>query len=842
MAWKTFDVLPLTLPNNNPTSNNPIPIPDMTLSHTWLSDYLKLTLTPEEISDVLTSIGLEVEKVEQWESIPGGLQGVIAGKVLTCARHPDADRLSVTTVDIGNETPSHIVCGANNIAAGQTVWVAVPGTNVFDKTGKPFTINVSKIRGQQSEGMICAEDELGLGNNHDGIIVLPNEVQVGTKASDYYKITTDTLFEIGLTPNRSDATSVIGVANDIAACLSVKDNMFYPVLVPEIKELVSDKSSGGFTVEIRNETACPRYSGLVIEQLQIGPSPSWMQQRLQAIGVKSINNVVDITNFVLHEMGQPLHAFDASKIAGNKIIVETKPMGTPFLALDGTEYKLHEEDLMICDGDGKPMCIGGVYGGLNSGVSESTAAIFLEAAHFNAGYVRRTSMRHNLRTEAAKRFEKGSDPSITAKALSRAAALMVEYAGGRIASSVIDIYPTPILPTRVTLNRSTVSSKTGVPFTSERIDHILQALKMEYTKQGDDVWQIDVPMNKPDVLREVDVIEEILRIHGFINVELPAKMQLTVAIESRHHPHRYRRLIGQWLAANGFLECMNMSLTQPAYYRDVTWVKEAEWVTIHNTSNESLNLMRPEMMMPMLETIKRNVARRQDNLRLFEFGKSYRQQNELPSESEHLIITMTGMRSAESWLSKSPGAADFFALKEVVEGLLGRLGIKKTTNTAFTEKDGYAFGQIISDGELQVGIVGCVENKYADAFDIRHAVYMADFNLEALINVSTHHQVIYDELNRFPAVIRDLAIVINSDVPFDRIREVASKAGGAWLTNLEVFDIYKNAEHVGEGKMSMALRFTIENKEATLTDKEIDHWFNNMQKALSEKLGAAIRK
>ncbi len=814
----------------------------MTISLLWLNDYLKLALSPEEISEALTSVGLEVEGMETRESIRGGLTGVVAGKVKTCDRHPDADRLSVTTVDVGNEQLHHIVCGASNIAAGQTVWVALPGTELYDAAGKPWTIKVSKIRGQVSEGMICAEDELGLGTNHDGIMILPDTLVAGTKASEYYQVTTDTLFEIGLTPNRSDATSILGVAQDLAAYLSIQQNIFHPVNWPAIQDIRKPASASAFKVVVHNTTACPRYSGILLKNITIGPAPAWMQQRLQAIGIKTINNVVDITNFVLHEMGQPLHAFDADQIGGQQIIVETKPAGTPFLALDNNTYTLDAEDLMICDGQGHPMCIGGVYGGMNSGVKDGTRNVFLEAAHFNPGWIRRTSMRHNLRTEAAKRFEKGSDPNITLKALARAVDLLTQYAGAEVASEVFDLYSKPIYPVRVALRLSALSLKTGVSFQPGEVEKILEALQMPFERAAPDAWIVSVPTNKADVLREVDVIEEILRIYGYIRVPLPLKMQTSVAIDARDNPHKFRKLLSGYLASSGFLECMNMSLTQPGYYKGLNWVDEREWVTIYNTSNESLNLLRPEMIIPTLETIRRNVSRKQDNLRLFEFGKSYWQHNELPSEAEHLVITMTGNEIPASWNTGAPRAMDYFSIKAAVQALLLRLGIRPDRMQAISPGLGYAFGLEYYAGDLCIGRMGCVDAGLADRFDIRQPVYIADLDFEKLIHLSTHHQVIYDELNRFPAVLRDLAVVLDQRITFDRVEEVVYSAGGPWLTQLEVFDIYKNPEHVGEGKMSMAMRFTLENKEATLTDKEIDQWFGKVQKALEKELGAVVRK
>jgi len=814
----------------------------MTVSLLWLNDYLKINMTPEQISEALTSLGLEVEKMETWESVRGGLKGVVAGKVLTCVKHPDADRLSLTTVDVGNEKPSHIVCGANNIAAGQTVWVAGPGTELFDATGKAWTIKVSKIRGELSEGMICAEDELGLGNNHDGIMVLPDDIKAGTPANSYYNVSSDTLYEIGLTPNRSDATSVLGVAADLAAFLSVNEDVYHPVSEPSIPEINKPTISLPFKVSVRNTIACPRYSGALISGVKIGPSPDWIKVRLQAIGVKSINNVVDITNFVLHEMGQPLHAFDAAKIAGHEIIVETKPAGTPFLALDNQVYTLHAEDLMICDAEGYPMCIGGVYGGLTSGVSENTKTIFLEAAHFNAGSVRRSSMRHNLRTEAARRFEKGSDPNITLKALARAVDLLATYAGGVVASEVFDLYPQPVNPVQVNLSLKTLSEKTGIAFTSDRVEKVFEALNMSYAAGKNQDWTVAVPTNKADVLREVDVIEEVLRVYGFANVPLPSRMHTSIAIEPKYSLHKLRRLVGNFLASKGFLETMNMSLTSPAFYKGIEWTDERKWVTIHNTSNESLNLLRPEMLIPTLETLKRNVSRKQEDLRLFEFGKAYLQANELPLEQEYLVMTMTGQQQSAHWQTGAARAIDFFSLKALVHHLLLRLGIKSYQVDTFQNANGFDWGLKYSVGDLAFVRFGKVSQDLCGKFDVKQAVFVAELPLDILAALASRSVTLYEEVNRFPAVVRDLAIIVDDKTPYDQIRNVVVEASGGLLTNMEAFDLYKNTEHVGEGKMSLALRFTIENKEATLSDKEIEQWFTKVQKALISGVNAEIRR
>lgn len=813
----------------------------MNVSLLWLNDYLKTGLNPEQIAEALTSIGLEVEKIHQRDSIMGGLAGVVAGKVLTCQKHPDADRLSITTVDVGHDRPSSIVCGAKNIAAGQTVWVALPETTLYDASGSPLTIKVSKIRGQLSEGMICAEDELGLGNDHEGIIVLPDAVTVGTKASDYYKVTSDTIFEIGLTPNRSDATSIIGVAEDLAAYLTVQEKKKHLVEWPAISPLPPAALSS-FKVTVRNSQASPRYSGVLISNITIGPSPEWMQKRLQSIGVKTINNIVDITNFVLHEMGQPLHAFDADKIEGNEIIVETKPSGTPFLALDGETYTLYHEDLMICDGNGNPMCIGGVYGGLNSGVTATTKNIFLESAHFNAGSVRRTSMRHNLRTEAARRFEKGSDPNLTIRALSRAAQLISELCGGVVSSQLFDIYPNPIAPAKITLNYATLNATTGVSFQQDEVKNILAALNMQVLESYDHKSVVAVPTNKADVLREIDVIEEILRIYGFSNVPLPGKMQTSVAIESRFAPNRMRRLIGQYLSSRGFLEVMNMSLTSPSYYKTEEQSAREQWVTIHNTSNESLNLLRPDMIVPVLETVKRNINRKQTDIRIFELGRTYRQHEGEPSEREHLILCLSGNQNRDHWQSGSAKQSDFFSLKSEMDSLLYRTGINEWHANHIGQDNEYAYGLEYKSGSTVIGKLGSIANLWLDQFDIDQEVFIADIDFPELIDLSSKASTIYEELNKFPAVQRDLAIIINEDIPYEQVSAVISKTGGAWLTQTEVFDIYANPEHVGEGKKSMALRFTVENKEATLTDKDIEKWFADMQKALVKELKAEIRK
>lgn len=812
----------------------------MTLSLLWLQDYLRLPLTPEQIGEALTSLGLEVEKMETRASLPGGLAGIVAGKVMTCEKHPSADRLSLITVDVGSGEPRRIVCGANNIAAGQTVWVAMPGAEIHLKDGKSFTIGISRIRGEVSEGMICAEDELGLGDRHDGIMVLPDDIPAGTAAAGYYNIVTDTIYEIGLTPNRSDATSVLGVAEDLAAWLSVREEVYYPVRYPPFPDIATASSPSGFTIEVKDNLRCPRYAGVVMTGLAIGPSPAWIQQRLHAVGVKTMNNVVDITNFILHELGQPLHAFDADTIAGQKIIVETKPADTPFVALDGRTYALHGEDLMICDGQGTPMCMAGVYGGLGSGVTERTTSIFLESACFLASSIRRTSMRHNLRTDAARRFEKGADPQLPVRALARAISLLGEYAGGRVSSPVFDYYPNPVEPVVIALRLDVVRQKTGVPFEAKTVESMLEALNMVFSADGPDRWRVSIPTNKPDVTREVDVIEEILRVYGFDRIGAPERMSVRVALDTKCAPHRMRRLVGQFLADQGFLEAMNLSLTQPAFYLQGGTSRKEEWVTIFNTSNESLNLLRPDMIIPMLDTLRRNISRKQENVRLFEFGRTYHKAGSLPTEREHLAVLMTGRPHDESWAGGDPGPVDFFALKALVDALLHRLGIREEV-APFSPDAAWAYGLEVTAGGLTLGRFGCLQTSLTSTFDIRQPVFFLDLAAAPLFALAERQALIVRDISRFPAVVRDLAVIVDEGTRYADIERIVAEAGGAWLTRTEVFDLYRHPEHVGEGKKSVALRFTLENPEFVLTDKDIEDWFARVQRAVVTNLGAMIR-
>lgn len=656
----------------------------MKISYNWLKQYIDINLPVNELGDILTEIGLEVEGIQKFESIPGSLEGIVVGHVKTRDKHPDADKLSVTTVDIGGEEDVQIVCGAPNVAAGQKVVVATVGSTLHPISGEPFKIKKAKIRGAESFGMICAEDEIGLGKSHDGIMVLEDNLKPGTPAADVFKIETDYVYEIGLTPNRSDGTSHMGTAEDLAAALKINYNGDGIVRRPNIDAFEVKKKGTPIEVEVRDTPLCPRYSGVTISGLKVDTSPEWLVNRLAAVGIRSTNNVVDITNYVLHELGQPLHAFDIDQVAGNKIIVKTLPEGTEFTTLDEVTRKLSAEDLMICDGDSNPMCIGGVFGGLTSGVSNSTTSIFLEAAHFNAKCNRRSSMRHNLRTDAAKVFEKGSDPNLTVFALKRAALLIMEVAGGYLDSEVVDIYPEEIKKKEIQVSVAHINRLIGTELSPEEIKDIFAALRIEVLDELTffddkrennfvvDAFRVAIPTNKFDVTREVDVIEEVLRIYGFNKVDYSTSVKSALAFTNPPESYKIKNLIGDFLVGNGFHEMMGMSLTQSKYFENAK--DQPENVFVHNSSNQHLDLMRPNIMVTMLEAVAHNHNRQNPDVRLFEFGNTYAKQEGAYIETAHLGIVLTGQRQEESWLETNKEVG-FYTLKAIVGNVLSRLGI-----------------------------------------------------------------------------------------------------------------------------------------------------------------------
>ncbi|MEM8526811.1 MAG: phenylalanine--tRNA ligase subunit beta [Bacteroidota bacterium] len=814
----------------------------MNVSLNWLKEYLQIDLDAEKVGEILTEIGLEVEGMEEVESIEGGLKGVVVGHVLECGQHPNADRLSLTKVDVGNGEPLQIVCGAPNVAKGQKVLVATVGTTLYPTNGDSFKIKKGKIRGEASVGMICAEDELGLGDDHDGIIVLPEETVAGTPASEVYNLESDIVYEIGLTPNRSDATNHLGVAKDLGAALKINYEHTGEVAMPNVSDFKIEKKDAAVEVEVRNYEACPRYAGVSITNLKIAESPDWLKNRLKAVGVRPINNVVDITNFILHEFGQPLHAFDLSKITNNKIIVETLPEGSIFKSLDEVDRKLLATDLMICDGEEKGMCIGGVFGGIDSGVTDETTAIFLESAHFNPKSIRRSSMHHNLRTDAAKVFEKGSDPNICVYALKRAAMMMQELAGGVIASEIVDLYPEKIVPVEITTEYQHVNTLIGEDIPKEKVHEILDALEMEITAKTDNDFTVKVPTNKSDVLRPADIIEEILRIYGLNNVPMSNKISMSLTYGTHPSKQSIRNTVSDLLVGNGFIECMSLSLSQSKYYEELLPVAKEKLAFIHNTSNVHLDIMRTNMLFSTLETIVHNQNRQQSDLRLFELGRTYEKlEGENFKETEHLSVALTGKRDAESWLSDNNKAVDFYTLKAYVQKILSRFGLESYQES---DADGeqFAYGVKYHRGQQVIVNFGKVSAKLAKALGVKTDVFYADFQMESLFKVARKSKLIVEEPGKYPSTRRDLALVVAQSVKFQDIATLAQKTGKKLLKAVNLFDVYENEEQLGAGKKSYAISLTFEDAEKTLKDKEVDKVVNKLIGQYEQQLGAVIRR
>ena len=825
----------------------------MKISYNWLKEYIKLDMPIEQLSDILTEIGLEVEGVETVESVKGSLNGLVVGHVTHREKHPNADKLSLTKVDVGTGEELQIVCGAPNVDKGQKVIVAQVGVTVYPTNGEPFKIKKAKIRGIESRGMICSEDEIGLGHNHNGIMVLPEEIPVGYLAKDCFDIEIDTIFEIGLTPNRSDATSHIGVAEDLAAALKINYGHDGKVNWPSIDKFKVSSKDLTVKVEVEEEVLCPRYSGVSIKGIKVGESPKWLVNRLKSIGIRSTNNVVDITNFVLHELGQPLHAFDLDEVKGRTIKVKTLPEGTKFITLDEVERSLSAEDLMICDGDSKGMCIAGVFGGVKSGVTETTTDIFLESAHFNAKSNRRSSTRHLLRTDAAKIFEKGSDPNRTIKALKRAALLIQEVAGGKIASKVVDFYPKTIEPKIIEVRVANVNRLIGKEMSAAEIKNILLALNMEikeeltffdFRREDNDVvdgFIIAVPTNKADVVREVDVIEEILRIYGFNKVEIKDKVVSSLAYSPKPNPHKITNVIGNFLAAVGFNEMMAMSITQSKYYEKVLTVAQEERVFINNTSNQHLDLMRPEMLISALEAVRHNQNRQSPDLKFFEFGKSYRKGKNGYAEQKHLSLVMTGRRKEENWLEKGEEQISFYSMKSVVDNVLFRLGIKGfKTDSVDNEK--IALGLVYARGRDKIVEYGKVRKKVLKAMDIKQDVYYADFNWDVVLKALKNQKIIFEEMPKFPSVRRDLALIIDKKVAFSQIEGLAKKQGKKILESINLFDVYEHEEKIGKGKRSYSVSFIFRDPKRTLKDKDVDAVMKKIMSGCESKLQAVIRR
>ncbi len=814
----------------------------MKVSLNWLKNYVDIPLTPDEVSALLTSLGLEVEGMEKTESIPGGLEGLVVGLVAECRKHPNADKLSLTKVDVGAGELLSVVCGAPNVAKGQKVIVATVGATLYPVEGEPFVIKKSKIRGEDSEGMICAEDEIGIGHSHAGIMVLPEDTPVGLPARDYFRLETDYVYEIGLTPNRSDATNHLGVARDVAAALRINYGHSGELRLPDVSGFHVDNRDLALNVKVENPEACPRYCGVSIKGVTIKESPDWLKQRLQAVGVRPINNIVDATNFVLHELGQPLHAFDLDEINGRSVVVKTLPEGSKFLSLDGVERSLSAEDLMICDGNSNGMCIGGVFGGISSGVKDNTTNIFLESAHFHPRWIRRSSMRHNLRTDAAKVFEKGSDPNISLYALQRATLLIKELAGGEIASDIVDIYPAPIKPVEVTLRYAHINKLIGIQIPPKQVKNILDALDMAIVKETDGEITVSVPTNKADVTREADVIEEILRIYGFDNVPEPGVINMAMVTSVQPDPSQVRNSIADLLVANGFHEMMAMSLSEARIYKQlVGGIAEEELVYINNTSNVHLNIMRPTMVVSGLEAVVHNQNRQQLNLKLFEFGKTYRHKNGGIDETAHLSMLLSGQRWPESWLNKDKALVNFYHLKAFVKLVLNKMGVSQYQETPIKD-DVFSYGVRYHRGEQVLAELGLVSARISKKMDVRGQVCFADLRWDNLLKSLAKYRVSYQEVNRFPAMRRDLALVVENSVRFSDIAAIAAKVGKKWLKDTNLFDVYVNETQLGAGKKSYAVSFVFEDPERTLQDKEVDQVVEQMIGAFETQLSAHIRR
>ncbi|MFN8436687.1 MAG: phenylalanine--tRNA ligase subunit beta [Cytophagales bacterium] len=812
----------------------------MKISYNWLKDFIKTDLSPEEIGKLLTSSGLEVEAIEPFETVKGGLKGVVIAKVLTCEQHPNADKLRVTTVDNGTGNPVPVVCGAPNVAAGQTVIMATVGSVLYPVgSEEPLKIAKAKIRGEVSEGMLCAEDELGLGVSHAGILVLDTDLPVGTPASEYFKIENDYVFEIGLTPNRADAASHLGVARDLKALISKEVNL------PVVKNLTSN-SSASVVIDIKDTKACPRYTGVVIKGLKVEKSPEWLQNRLKAIGVNPINNVVDATNYVLHDLGQPLHAFDLSKITSGKVAIQTLAEGTPFVTLDGTERKLKASDLVICN-DNEPMCLAGVFGGKESGVSEATVDIFLESAYFNPDVVRKTSQVHALKTDSSFRFERGTDPNMPLFALKRAAELIIDVAGGAVASEFYDVYPEKIQNFEVTVDYQRIRDLIGVEVSDSEITQILTNLEIQISFENGTQKVLSVPPYRVDVTREADIAEDILRIVGFDKISLSPYLgtEFLADHDENSRDHVYEQ-IGDLLSANGFYEVVTNSLTKPEYWAKLNEINSEENVEILNKLSEELGVMRQTLLFSGLEVISHNINRRQKDVKIFDLGKIYKKlsANEKDingtgySEKYSLGIFLTGNKYAESWMAKSETVSFYDALAPV-QAVFERFNVKNLKLTPISNGI-YAQGvEIFANGKV-LAKVGAVQANILKKMDIKQAVWFADIDIDTLLKIY-RKEYKFAEVPKFPEVRRDLSLVLDKKVSFAEVKEVALKTDKELIKNVNIFDVYEG-DKIEDGKKSYSVSFAMQHADRTLTDEEINKVFNNLITNFESKLGAVIRK
>lgn len=820
----------------------------MNISYNWLKRYIETDLPAEEVARILTDIGLEVEGFEKIETVKGGLQGVVVGQVVTCTDHPDSDHLHVTTVDVGTGEPLQIVCGAANCRAGLKVLCATVGAVLYPNGGdEEFKIKRSKIRGVESLGMLCAEDELGIGPSHEGIVELPADAPVGMAAREYLRVEDDYLIEIGLTPNRVDAASHIGVARDLAAYLRSRGERT-EVKWPDVSAFAVDNHDLPVAIRVENHEACPRYVGVTVSGCKIGPSPEWMQNCLRAAGINPKNNLVDITNFVLFELGQPLHAFDAAKIEGREVVVRTCAEGTPFVTLDGVERKLTDKDLMICSAE-RPMCIAGVFGGLDSGISETTTDVFIESAYFNPVWVRKTAKRFGLNTDSSFRFERGIDPNLQVYAAKRAALLMKELAGGTISSEITDICPVPAADFVFDVSFARINALIGKEIPQETVRTILAALDVKILSEQEGRLTVAVPPYRVDVQREADLIEDILRIYGYNNVEVPSRVRSTLSYAPKPDRNRLVNLAADFLTDNGFTEIMSNSLTKGAYYEGLTACPPERCVRIINPLSADLNVMRQTLLFNMLEAVCLNINHKNGDLKLYEFGNCYfydeakrTEENHLAAYSEEyrLAIAVTGIATPQSWNTK-PAKASFFTLRAVAEKLLRRFGIDiYALKSEPTQSDLFAEGLTMSLNGKELLQIGVVSGKLRRLTDVKQEVYYLEMNFDALVRSTKKHRIAAEELSKFPEVKRDLALLVDRDVTFAALRSVALATERKLLKNVSLFDVYEG-DKLPEGKKSYALSFILEDKTRTLDDKTIERVMANLTRQFEQQCGAQVR-
>lgn len=809
----------------------------MKISHNWLTAYLNLNISADEIARILTDTGLEVEKYHSRDSVPG-----IIGEVLSKEKHPNADRLAVTSVRIGKDSELQIVCGAPNVSEGQKVVVVAPGTTITPDSGDPIEIKSTKIRGIESNGMICSESELGIGDNHDGILVLEEDAPVGLAADSYFKIETDTQYEIGLTPNRADGMSHIGVARDLLCALKhqqLADQGEY-VNWPSVDEFKIDSHDVKMNVVVKDPEKCPRYAGIAITGVNVAPSPTWLQNRLRSIDLKPINNVVDATNFVLHEIGQPLHAFDLSKIKNNKVMVQTLPGKTKFTSLDAVERELDQDDLIICN-ENEGMCIAGVFGGLEHGVSENTKDIFLESAYFNPVSIRKSAKRHGLNTDASYRFERGIDPDKVVYALKRAALLIQEVAGGSVASELIDLYPKKLEPFKTQLDLLNLNSVAGTSIEAGTVRNILNWLDIEITAEKDTVWQLQVPAYRVDVKREIDVIEEVLRIFGFNNIPLPEKINASLSYSTKPDREKLQNIVSDLLSNSGYSEIMANSLTKGEYVNMVPTdeLNPKDSITMLNPLSSDLSVLRQTLLFSGLESIAHNLNRQESNLKIYEFGKGYAKKDGTYKESSLLSVLLTGSKADESW-NANQEEVSYYSIMGAVSSVLNRLGVSE--NRELKEKRNGVFdegSEVLIEG-VKIAEIGKVKKEILEKTGIKQTVFFAELQWDIILEGMNNHSIAFQPMAKYPSVRRDFSLLLNSEISFSEIVEIANKAEGQLLKEVGLFDVYEG-KGLPPGKKSYAVKFVLQDENATLNDNRIEQAMATILKQLEKKLGASLR-